>query len=262
MPRSALQLSIADARSFHDLLWESRILFSRHNARRFSTFHHGLATDKTATAETPDEKSTAASSSGDHTLSSFNHDEEGAMTRRLSSLTSSNLDPSNSSTSKVIEDAGFNPQLKEALLQRIASASPRAANPQAFAEAESPSSVGTGSRFIAASQPWTGTESIHDSSLRMLDDSYKRIRVPSSIPKPAGIARPPKKVDTGRPPKTEKSSSGARLASARERSSMYAYLKDESLSKKERDQLRAELKERFSPGARPMPTTIQGSTLR
>lgn len=53
-------------------------------------------------------------------------------------------------------------------------------------------------------------------------------------------------------------SQGQRLANARDRTSVYALSQDSSLSEKEREAMRQQLKERFTPGARPMPTTLRG----
>ena len=53
-------------------------------------------------------------------------------------------------------------------------------------------------------------------------------------------------------------SQGQRLANARDRTSVYALSQDPSLSEKEKEQMRKQLKERFTSGARPMPTSVQG----
>ena len=87
----------------------------------------------------------------------------------------------------------------------------------------------------------------------MLDDSHKRLRTPS---------RPPSlgaKVNL-RPAPKPKLSAADRLANARDRTSRYAISQQDDLSEEEREKYRKELKERFSPGARPMPTSLQGLT--
>ena len=180
-------------------------------------------------------------------------DEVGAMTRRLAAMTEASLEDGGRSAQKSIEDAGFDEDLKQDLLNRIAGASIRPQNPSAFAQVNMPSSAGRGTRDIAAAAPWTGKEVTEDSALRMLNDAFKPLRGPAKMPSPRTV---PRKVDSGRP--KGGASSGARLANARDRSSAYSYLKDESLSANEREQMRKELKERFSPGARPMPTSLQG----
>lgn len=53
-------------------------------------------------------------------------------------------------------------------------------------------------------------------------------------------------------------SAGQRLANARDRTSIYALAQDSTLSEKEKEQMRKQLKERFTSGARPMPTSLQG----
>lgn len=189
--------------------------------------------------------------------------QEGAMTRRLQSLSATDI---TGTRKEDIEAAGFSKELKDKLLERIAASqtSARLQQPSAFASAEAPSSAGQGSQDIAAAEPWLGNESVSDAALRMLDDAHKRIRVCVSPPSP-GAARLPKRVDTGRPGKdsdknrkTRGSATGTRLANARDRSSIYGYLKDDSLSNEEREKMRKEFKDRFTPGARPMPTTLQG----
>ena len=114
------------------------------------------------------------------------------------------------------------------------------------------SAAGKGTRDVAAASPWTGKESLHDSALRMLDDSHKRLRTPSRPPTlPVKNLRPaPKKIV----------SSAGRLANARDRTSKYALSQQSDLSEKERERYRKELKDRFSPGHRPMPTSLQGLT--
>ncbi|KAI9652712.1 MAG: hypothetical protein M1831_006605 [Alyxoria varia] len=187
----------------------------------------------------------------------------GAMTRLLQHMSESNLEQNGQSAQNAIKEAGFPEKLKDELLERIAASdsggtSMRNQFPSAFAEAGLSASAGQGTKDIAGAAPWTGNESIPDAALRMLNDSYKPLRQPSKIPVPQ---KPPRRVDTGRPRKEKgagSASSGSRLASARDRSSMYSYLRDSSLSEQEKEEMRKELKDRFKAGARPMPTTIQG----
>jgi hypothetical protein len=84
----------------------------------------------------------------------------------------------------------------------------------------------------------------------MLDDSHKRLRGP----------RIPIKIPLPRPTPKKNLSPGARLANARDRTSVYAFSQQQDLSESEREKFRKELKERFTPSARPMPTTLQGLT--
>ena len=110
-----------------------------------------------------------------------------------------------------------------------------------------------GSRDIAAAQPWTGTEEQQDAVLRMLTDAHKPLR--GRRPKAPSPIGPPNVVPQRRAPQR---SSGERLANARDRSSIYSLANDPNMSQQEKEQMRKELKERFTPGARPMPTSLQG----
>lgn len=115
------------------------------------------------------------------------------------------------------------------------------------------SSAGQGTRDIAAAAPWKGTESLHDSALRMLDSSRKPIKTPYKVPQPQQLAP----VDLRLTPKG-KQSAGARLASARDRTSTYTLSQGPGVSEAERESLRKEMQDRYSPGARSIPMTIQG----
>lgn len=84
----------------------------------------------------------------------------------------------------------------------------------------------------------------------MLDDSHKKLRSPYKPP-----VIPQKSLRPG-PKKTL--SPADRLASARDQTSIYAFTQQNDMDEKERERWRKELKERFTPGARPMPTTLQG----
>jgi hypothetical protein len=86
----------------------------------------------------------------------------------------------------------------------------------------------------------------------MLDDSHKRIRLPRT-------QGPPQNVSLKPPPK-KKTSTGQRLANARDKTSIYALAQQVDMTEEEREKMRKELKERFLPAARPMPSTLQGLT--
>lgn len=58
--------------------------------------------------------------------------------------------------------------------------------------------------------------------------------------------------------KAVQNSQGQRLANARDRTSVYALSRDSNLTEEEKEQMRKQLKERFTSGARPMPASIQG----
>lgn len=114
---------------------------------------------------------------------------------------------------------------------------------------EKKSSAGQGTRDMAAAAPWTATESLHDSALRMLDDSSKPIRSSYKIPTP-----PVSFQISPKPPK----SPGLRIARAKEKTSAYTQSQSSGISKAERDALRKEMQDRFTPGFRAMPMTVQG----
>jgi hypothetical protein len=87
----------------------------------------------------------------------------------------------------------------------------------------------------------------------MLDDSHKRLRTPSTLPKPT--------VVNLRPTPKKHVSPADRLAAAREKTSIYAISQQSDMTDSEREKYRKELKERFSgPAARPMPVTLTGLT--
>ena len=113
--------------------------------------------------------------------------------------------------------------------------------------------AGKGTQDQSAAPGWTGTESVEDAALRMLDDSYKKLRSPSKAP------RIPQRVNL-RPQPKAKVSAADRLARARDKTSIYAFSQQNDMTEEEREKMRKELKERFTPGARPMPTTLQGLT--
>ncbi|KAK4623978.1 hypothetical protein CLAFUW4_05804 [Fulvia fulva] len=178
----------------------------------------------------------------------------GAMSRRLQEMSDDSLETGGVSARKAVEEAGFSEDLKRELEKKIADSTFRSDNASAFAQANIPASAGRGTRDIAAAKHWTGSESVGDASLRMLDDSHKRIRSPAKVPTLRG---PPAKVDTGR--SRSKAGAGVRLVNARDRSSVYSYANEqEGLSEEERDKFRKEMKQRFQPGAHHVPVSVQG----
>jgi len=58
--------------------------------------------------------------------------------------------------------------------------------------------------------------------------------------------------------KAVEKSRGQRLANARDKTSIYAMSQDSTMTEREREQMRKQLKERFTAGARPVPASIQG----
>jgi hypothetical protein len=176
--------------------------------------------------------------------------EEGALTRRLRDMSEEALVSGGHGALKAVEEAGFSADLKAQLEQRIAAANLRSS------EASLPASASRHTRDLASAEPWTGTESIHDASLRMLNDAHKPMRL-GRPPKIPGV-QPPQSIDTGH--KRNKGGSGLRLANARDRSSVYATLVENGdLDAADREKRLQELKDRFEPGARAIvPGTIQG----
>jgi hypothetical protein len=182
-----------------------------------------------------------------------NEQEQGAMSRRLSEATEDALLEGGRAGRKAIEEAGFSEELKQRLLERVEASKFRSENAAAFAEAGMSSNVGRGSRDIATGPAWSGTEAIEDTVLRMLNDAHKPLkpgmRGPAKIPEPVVDLRLRRDV---------KQKPGQRLANARDKTSIYASSKDTNMTDKEREDMRRELKERFTPGARAMPNSTRG----
>ncbi|OJI96573.1 hypothetical protein ASPVEDRAFT_121756 [Aspergillus versicolor CBS 583.65] len=177
-------------------------------------------------------------------------EEEGAMTRRLSEMTEQAILEGGRSTRKNLSHAGFSEDLKKELEERVAAAAFKSDHAAAHSIANMPESAGQGTRDIAGSAPWTGSESTHDVTLRMLDSSKKPLRTPYKIPQPGPI-------DTRLTPKPPRHP-GLRIADAKERTATYELSRSEGVTETEREAMRREMRERFSPGARPMPATLQG----
>lgn len=175
------------------------------------------------------------------------------MSRRLAEATEDALLEGGRAGRKAVEEAGFSDELKEKLLERIEAAKFKSENAAAFSEAGMSSNVGRGSRDIATGQAWTGTEATEDTALRMLDDARKPLK-----PGLRGPAKIPSPIIDLRPKREPKQRPGQRLANARDKTSIYAISKDTSMTDKEREDMRRELKERFTPGARAMPNSIRG----
>lgn len=182
--------------------------------------------------------------------------DEGAMTRRLRDMSEEALESGGRSVQKTISSAGFSEDLKKQLEERIASANFRAENQSAFMDVELPSTASRHSRDIATATPWAGTESIHDASLRMLNDAHKPLKTGRRTHMPGPSAQLPRSIDTGR---RNQRAAGTRLADARDRSGLYSSLKESDIDEQERQKRFQDLKDRFSPNARSVvPGTIQG----
>jgi hypothetical protein len=87
----------------------------------------------------------------------------------------------------------------------------------------------------------------------MLDDARKPLK--SGLRGSGKIPSPIIDLRLKRQPKLRP---GERLANARDKTSIYAISKDTQMTDKEREDMRKELKERFTPGARAMPNSIRG----
>ncbi|CAG8983349.1 hypothetical protein HYALB_00000516 [Hymenoscyphus albidus] len=179
--------------------------------------------------------------------------EQGAMSRRLAEATEDAILEGGRAGRKAVEEVGFSDELKERLLERVKAHTFRSENASAFAEASLSPKVGGGSRDIAAAQAWTGEENPEDTILRMLDDAKKPLK-----PGLRGSAKIPSPVIDLRLRHEPKQRPGQRLANARDKISIYSISKDTQMSDDERQKMRQELKDRFSPDARAMPNSIRG----
>ncbi|KAI9761484.1 MAG: protein with putative role during mitosis [Chaenotheca gracillima] len=175
------------------------------------------------------------------------------MSRRLSQMTEQALEEGGRGVSKTLAESGFSEELRQKLEERLEEANFRSDHAAAFAQVDLPVSAGKGTREMAAAQPWTGAEQTEDAVLRMLVDTHKPLKGFKAPKTPSPRAPPP-----GLPRRAPRQSTGQRLANARDRTSIYSLGKDTNLSEAERAQMKKEMKERFSPGARPMPTSLQG----
>ncbi|KAJ5278861.1 hypothetical protein N7478_004233 [Penicillium angulare] len=190
----------------------------------------------------------AQSGKDDNEMNDKEDGEKGAMARRLSQMTEDALLEGGSSARRNIQHAGFSEDLKKQLEERVKAASFKSEHAAAHSILDMPSSAGQGTREAAAAPTWTGTESLQDSALRMLDDASKPIRTPFKIPNPVNLQPAPK----------PKHSPGVRIAKAKERTSNYAMSQTPGLSEEEREEIRNEMREKLNPGARNMPISIQG----
>lgn len=177
---------------------------------------------------------------------------QGAMSRRLADMAEETMDTGSKSDRKLMSDAGFPADLKKQLEERIVQTAFQTQNQQVLSQVSMPQSAGKGTRDQAAARAWTGTETVEDAALRMLDDSHKRIRMPSRKPTLSGSGN----VNLKPRPKP-KLSAADRLANARDRTSVYA-MQQEGMSDEEHERFRKEMRDKFQPSARQMPATLQG----
>lgn len=186
------------------------------------------------------------------------------MARRLEEATEEALFTGGRAGRRAVEDAGFNEELKNRLLDKIADARFRDEHEGVLREAglvgNVPAAAGAGTRDIATSQPWTGQETQSDAVLRMLDDAHKPLR-PGLRGKPRAPALSSIPVDL-RPKRKPAVSAGVKVANARDAAGVYTGLvmkeKESGLSDEEREAMKKELRDRFTPAARALPNTISG----
>lgn len=185
------------------------------------------------------------------------------MSRRLEEATEEALFNGGRAGRRAIEDAGFNEELKQRLLNKVADAKFREEHATLLREAglssNIPEAAGRGTRDVATAQPWTGTETESDAVLRMLNDAHKPLR-PGLRGKP-NIPQPGLPVDL-RLQKPPAISPGRKVANAKEAASVYAGMatkeKEKGLSDQEREAMKKELRDRFAPAARALPNTLSG----
>lgn len=182
------------------------------------------------------------------------------MASRLQQATEDALLTGGRAGRRAVEEAGFSDELKAKLLDKVAAADFHEKHAATLTHAgltsRIPDSAGLGTRAIAAAQPWTGQESTEDAVLRMLDDAHKplspelRKKAKPVVPAPVDMRI---RRDVGGTP-------GHRAAGAWDKAQAYAGMgmKDTGLSEEEREAMKREFRERFSPGARSMPNTISG----
>ncbi|CDM26502.1 hypothetical protein DTO013E5_4770 [Penicillium roqueforti] len=207
--------------------------------RRFSAACHLNQTSSTSTVKTEDKDSENGSKE---------EEKDSPMGRRLAQMTEDAMLEGGRSARRNIEQAGFSEELKNKLAERVAASSFRSQYAAAHSIVEMPSAAGQGTRENAAAPPWTGTERVEDTTLRMLDDASKPIRMPYKIPDPVNLRIPPK----------PKKSHGERIAEAKERTSTYTLSRAPGFSEEEREHMRREMRENLTPGAYSMPISISG----
>ncbi|EGO56211.1 hypothetical protein NEUTE1DRAFT_122796 [Neurospora tetrasperma FGSC 2508] len=242
----------------------SNPLKSELDAKNNNTNHEPTTSDPKPTDSQND--TTTPPTSKDAPPPPGTEEEQGPMTRRLAQATEDALLTGGRAGLRAIEEAGFDENLRDRLLAKVASAKFASEHASALSEAgitssghsRIPGSAGQGTRSIASSQAWTGEESTEDAVLRMLNDAHKPLgretRGKPKIPSPV--------VDM-RIKRQPQMSAGRRVASAREKAQAYVDMelpKAESmgLTEEEREELRREFRERFTPVARAMPNTVSG----
>lgn len=145
--------------------------------------------------------------------------------------------------------------LKERLSKKIQNADFESEHAGSIAYARLSDAAGKETRETAMARPWTGTESLEDSVLRSLHEATPRLRGKATDPTNR-TSSPTNLAPMRRMSKNE------RIVSARDRAGQYPLMKkaESELNDEEKEARSRMFKERFEPGARPMPNTIQGLT--
>ncbi|KAK6533188.1 hypothetical protein TWF281_007340 [Arthrobotrys megalospora] len=145
--------------------------------------------------------------------------------------------------------------LKDRLSKKIQKADFESEHAGSIAYARLTDAAGRETRETAMARPWAGTESLEDSVLRSLHESTPRLRGKATAPT-SRTSLPTNLAPMRKMPKNE------RIVSARDRAGQYPLIKkaESELNDEEREARSRMLKERFEPGARAMPNTIQGLT--
>ncbi|KAG6015211.1 hypothetical protein E4U43_005609 [Claviceps pusilla] len=224
---------------------------SRWRASKRRSLHHVKALQRPGNGGTVDQN-TVSHAKDISTRDNHRPEEEaelGPMSRRLEEATEETLLSGGVSGRRAIQDAGFSEELREKLLDKIATASFQ----QQQQQQQPASQLGT-----TSDAPWTGTENTVDAVLRMLQDAHKPLRPDH------GVGFPPSAVvDTRlrRHRGLQGQSPGQRAVNARDRANMYVGMDMKTakgLSADERAEMKAELRERFQPAARAVPATLSG----
>ncbi|KAI9800649.1 MAG: hypothetical protein M1825_003971 [Sarcosagium campestre] len=181
----------------------------------------------------------------------------GAMFKRLSEMTAASLGANSTRARKIIEEAGFTGDLKRQLDAHMESLREEAERSKTFPTADSLLKPEAQAEHISSIRRASEGITRHDMSimdyLSTLDQTLKDEDVKRYLAQQerAGDRR----IDGGGRFSKE------RIAQVRAKLTAQALASRQNLSTGESDeraQRRKELKERFSPDARPMPTTLQG----
>ncbi|KAJ5678765.1 hypothetical protein N7462_007009 [Penicillium macrosclerotiorum] len=228
--------------------WSSQLCRASVRASRGTLPASGRFSAACQRRQNTNSSSTQTNESGKNGSEKEKEENEGAMSRRLSQMAEDAMLEGGRSARRNIEQAGFSEELKRQLEERVKAASFKSEHSAAHSILNMPTSAGQGTRETAAAPAWTGTESVQDTTLRMLDDASKPIRAPYKIPQPVNLRPAPKPKHTP----------GTRLAAAKERTSTYAMSQAPGLTEDEREAMRREMREKLTPGAHAMPISIQG----